>query len=110
MQSSNVFQRLKDLSVVSKVMTEMDRALGINDKVLAEYILSLAKKSKSVMEFEEKLKANGADFSAELTSSMYALITKMLPECFQVRAQYLEDERPLQLVENSQSSVVEGSK
>ena len=85
-------------------MSEMEKALGLSDKVLAEFVLELAKKSRTVMDFEDKLKANGADFSGELVSSMFALITKMLPECYQVRAQYLEDERPLLLVEKSRST------
>ena len=60
----------------------MDKALEIRDKVLAEFVLDLAKKSSTVMEFEKNLEENGAEFSIELISSMYALITKMLPECF----------------------------
>ena len=79
---SEIFKRFKDFSVISKLMDEMERSLEIRDKVLAEFVLALAKKSKTVMEFEEQLKANGADFSVELISNMFALITKMLPESF----------------------------
>ena len=68
--------------MIGKLMNEMERALEIRDKVLAEFVLDLAKNSKTVMEFEKQLEANGAEFSIELISSMYALITKMLPECF----------------------------
>jgi hypothetical protein len=63
-------------------MSEMDQALSIRDKVLAEFILNLAKRSTSVMHFEQLLEENEADFSIELISTMYALITKMLPEHF----------------------------
>ena len=79
---STLFNRFKDLSVISKLMNEMERALEIRDKVLAEFVLDLAKKSNTVMEFEKRLEDKGAEFSIELISSMYALITKMLPECF----------------------------
>ena len=81
-QNSALFNKFRDLSVISKLMNEMERALEIRDKVLAEFVLDLAKNSKTVMEFEKQLETNGAEFSVELISSMYALITKMLPECF----------------------------
>jgi len=35
------------------------------------------------MQFEQKLGESGAEFSVELISTMYALITKMMPECFE---------------------------
>ena len=79
---SEIFQRFKDLSVISKLLDEMERSLEIRDKVLAEFVLALAKKSKTVMEFEQQLEVNGAEFSVELVSNMFALITKMLPENF----------------------------
>lgn len=49
---SEIFKRFKDLSVISKLLDEMERSLEIRDKVLAEFVLALAKKSKTVMEFE----------------------------------------------------------
>ena len=69
--------------MVQKVMQEIERALEIRDKVLAEFVLALAKQSKTVMEFEERLGESGAEFSVELISTLYAIITKMLPECFE---------------------------
>ena len=80
--SSEIFKRFKDLQVIDRLMSEMDQSLQIRDKTLAEFILDLAKASTSVMNFEKKLEENGAEFSIELISTMYALITKMLPECF----------------------------
>jgi len=80
--TSLIFKRFKDLSVISKLLDEMEKSLDIRDKVLAEFVLALAKKSKTVMEFEKQLEQNGAEFSIDLISNMYALITKMLPECF----------------------------
>jgi hypothetical protein len=81
--NSVLFQKFKELSVIQRLLEEMDRALDIRDKVLAEFILDLAKSSTSVMKFEQKLADSGADFSSELVSTMFALITKMLPECFE---------------------------
>jgi len=83
MPNSSLFTKFKELSVLQRLLDEMDRALDIRDKVLAEFVLDLAKKSNSVMQFEKKLEDSGADFSAELVSAMYAMITKMMPECFE---------------------------
>jgi ATP-dependent RNA helicase DHX8/PRP22 len=64
-------------------MSEMDKSVGIKDKVLAEFVLDLAKRSRNVMEFEKLLDENGAEFSVELINTLFALITKMIPECFE---------------------------
>ena len=40
-------------------MGETERELGIKDKVLAEYILDLAKSSRGANQFHEKLNENG---------------------------------------------------
>ena len=81
--ASDLFKRFKELSVIQKILSELERSLDIRDKVLAEFVLSLAKQSNTVMIFEDKLQQSGAEFSVELISNMYAIITKMLPECFE---------------------------
>ena len=82
MKGSAIFNRFKDLLVINKIMDEIEVSLEIRDKTLSEFVLSLAKESKSVMQFEQKLDENGAEFSIELISTLYALITKMLPDNF----------------------------
>ena len=79
---SALFTKFKELSVLHRVLEEMDRAIDLRDKTLAEFVLDLAKKSQTVMQFEDKLTEAGAEFSIELISNLYAIITKMLPECF----------------------------
>lgn len=86
--SSDIFKRFKHLQVIDRLMTEMDSALQIRDKVLAEFVLDLAKKCKTVMQFETLLEQNGADFSIELISTIFALITKMLPEFFERKTNF----------------------
>jgi ATP-dependent RNA helicase DHX8/PRP22 len=87
MKRSNIFNKFKDLLVVGKIMDEVERSIDIRDKVLAEFVLDLAKRSKTVMDFETQLEDNGAEFSIELISTLYALITKMLPENFKRKPQ-----------------------
>jgi len=40
---STLFKKFKELSVVEKLLSEMERALDIRDKILAEFVLELAK-------------------------------------------------------------------
>ena len=79
---SESLKKLKEIPVVNKIVQELDRALEIKDKVLAEFILDLAKKSQNVKEFEQRLVENEAEFSIELVNSIYATVTRMLPEQF----------------------------
>ena len=57
-------------------MVEIDRELGMKNKELAEFVLHLAKQSKSVDAFSGSLEENGADFSIDLVNTLFALITK----------------------------------
>jgi len=68
-------------------MTELDRELSIKDKTLAEFVLNLAKQSKSVDHFLSELEDNGADFSIDLVNTLFALITR------QLKAQQSADQR-----------------
>uniref|UniRef100_A0A8C0EKL3 DEAH-box helicase 8 n=1 Tax=Bubo bubo TaxID=30461 RepID=A0A8C0EKL3_BUBBB len=50
-------------SLVSKVCTELDNHLGINDKDLAEFVISLAEKNTTFDTFKAVLLKNGAEFT-----------------------------------------------
>lgn len=60
----------------------MDRSLSLKDKTLAEFVLDLAKKSETVDIFQSSLEENGAEFEIELVNTIYAYVTKMLPDLF----------------------------
>nr|AAH73477.1 MGC80994 protein [Xenopus laevis] len=72
-------QKLEYLSLVSKVCTELDNHLGINDKDLAEFVISLAEKSTSFEIFKSALEKNGAEFTDSLISNLLRLIQTMRP-------------------------------
>ena len=57
------FQQLEHLSLVSKVCTELDNHLGLNDKDLAEFIIDLAEKNNTFETFKKALVDNEAEFS-----------------------------------------------
>jgi ATP-dependent RNA helicase DHX8/PRP22 len=74
--------KLKEIGVVNKLMTILDQQLGVKEKVLAEFILDLAKGSPNVDVFDKHLADKEADFPSSLVNSLYATITKMLPDHF----------------------------
>jgi ATP-dependent RNA helicase DHX8/PRP22 len=72
-------QSLEYLSLVSKICTELDNHLGVNDKDLAEFIIHMAQASNSYDLFRRKLSENDADFPDSFSSNLYRIIQKMLP-------------------------------
>ena len=73
-------QKLEYLSLVSKVCTELDNHLGLNDKDLAEFVINLAKKHKNLPKFAKALKKKGADFPETFIRNLFSLIYRMLPQ------------------------------
>uniref|UniRef100_A0A8C7YXA9 ATP-dependent RNA helicase DHX8 n=1 Tax=Oryzias sinensis TaxID=183150 RepID=A0A8C7YXA9_9TELE len=71
--------QLEYLSLVSKVCTELDNHLGINDKDLAEFVISLAEKQPAFDGFKAVLLENGAEFTDSLISNLLRLIQTMQP-------------------------------
>nr|CAB3237998.1 ATP-dependent RNA helicase DHX8-like [Phallusia mammillata] len=72
-------KQLEYLSLVSKVCTELDNHLGLNDKDLAEFIIRLAEKYPNIKKFSKALKKKGADFSDSLMENLLSLIKRMRP-------------------------------
>uniref|UniRef100_A0A3Q3VIY1 S1 motif domain-containing protein n=1 Tax=Mola mola TaxID=94237 RepID=A0A3Q3VIY1_MOLML len=66
-------KHLEYLSLVSKVCTELENHLGISEKVLAEFIITLAEKHRTFQEFKAVLCENGADFTDTLIGSLLRL-------------------------------------
>ena len=77
---SKHLQQIKDLVVIERILEQLDGQLGTSDKVLAEFLLAQAKQSKNAMDFEQKLAASGAP--ASLAETLFAIVTKLLPEHF----------------------------
>lgn len=71
--------KLEHLSLVSKVCTELDNHLGLNDKDLAEFIIDLARKNHTLEKFKTALEKNGADFPDSFASNLLRLIQHMMP-------------------------------
>ncbi|XP_038215388.1 ATP-dependent RNA helicase DHX8 [Zerene cesonia] len=71
--------KLEHLSLVSKVCTELDNHLGINDKDLAEFIIDLADKNPNFDGFKKSLIENGAEFSDSFMTNLLRIIQHMKP-------------------------------
>ncbi|XP_058984979.1 ATP-dependent RNA helicase DHX8 [Musca domestica] len=72
-------QKLEHLSLVSKLCTELDNHLGINDKDLAEFIIELESKNPTFEGFRKALVENGAEFPDSLISNLQRIIKLMKP-------------------------------
>ncbi|XP_034110682.1 ATP-dependent RNA helicase DHX8 [Drosophila albomicans] len=72
-------QQLEYLSLVSKICTELDNHLGINDKDLAEFIIDLEEKHRSYESFRKALLDNGAEFPDSLVQNLQRIINLMRP-------------------------------
>lgn len=72
-------QKLEHLSLVSKLCTELDNHLGINDKDLAEFIIELESKNPTFEGFRKALVDNGAEFPDSLINNLQRIIKLMKP-------------------------------
>lgn len=68
---------LDRLSLVAKICTELENHIGISDKTLSEFILSLYDSKLST--FTSRLTENGADFPGNFVTNLHRLISQMLP-------------------------------
>ncbi|KAK8641653.1 hypothetical protein V6N13_011037 [Hibiscus sabdariffa] len=73
--------KLKYLSVVSKVSSELESHVECADKVLAEFITDMGRYSGTVDEFDGKLKENGAELPDYFVRTLLTIIHAiLLPE------------------------------
>lgn len=75
----NEIEKLEHLSLVSKVCTELENHLGMNDKDLAEFIIHLSEKHNNLESFKKVLAENGAEFSDSFVANLLRIIQHMKP-------------------------------
>jgi ATP-dependent RNA helicase DHX8/PRP22 len=72
---------LEFLSLVSRITSELNNHVGINDKTLAEFVIDQHEKSGgTISDFKNALAALGADFPNSLVESVDRLIRTMHPK------------------------------
>lgn len=69
--------KLEHLSLVSKICTELDNHLGMNDKDLAEFIIDLAETHTKFDDFKKALIENGAEFPDSFIANLLRIIQLM---------------------------------
>lgn len=79
MAQSEIY-KLELLSLVSKITHEILNHIGIQDRVLAEFVISLHEESNSIDQFKSKLKEVGAEFPESFVLSLDRLILSMHPK------------------------------
>ncbi|RZF38410.1 hypothetical protein LSTR_LSTR006536 [Laodelphax striatellus] len=72
-------EKLEHLSLVSKVCTELENHLGLNDKDLAEFIIHLAEENDTFETYKAALIENGAEFSESFVANLLRIIQHMKP-------------------------------
>ena len=73
-------ESLELLSLVSKVTSELQNHLGINDKTLAEFVIAQHSKCPSLSDFTTQMAGMGAEFPQSLVESIDRLILTMHPK------------------------------
>ena len=68
------------LSLTSKVSSELQNHLGINEKTLAEFIIAQHSKCKTFDEFKSSLEQMGAEFPQSLVESIDRLVLARHPK------------------------------
>ncbi|KAI9444660.1 P-loop containing nucleoside triphosphate hydrolase protein [Lactarius indigo] len=71
---------LEFLSLVAKITQEIDNHTGLSDKTLAEFVIDLHDKSKTLADFKSKLKEVGADFPESFVENIDRLILTLHPK------------------------------
>lgn len=69
--------KLEHLSLVSKICTELDNHLGMNDKDLAEFIIDLAEENDTLESFKKALIEKGAEFPDSFIANLLRIIQLM---------------------------------
>ena len=91
-------ERLEKLSLVSKVCTELENHLGLNDKDLAEYVIHLAETNDTFDKFKKVLNEISGDeaFPDSFVANLLRIIQRMNPTVKKILcpALALPDEAP----------------
>ncbi|KAF5204866.1 Atp-dependent rna helicase dhx8 [Thalictrum thalictroides] len=73
-------QQLQYLSIVSKVLIELKSNVGdISDKVVAEFVTDICRKSNCIDEFDTKLKENDVVLADYVVRNLFIMIHTVLP-------------------------------
>lgn len=78
--AENDLYNLEVLSLVAKITQEIDNYTGINDKTVAEFVISLHDQSQSLADFKSNLGNVGAEFPDSFVDNVDRLILSLHPK------------------------------
>ncbi|KAG0702731.1 P-loop containing nucleoside triphosphate hydrolase protein [Suillus ampliporus] len=78
--AENDLYNLEVLSLVAKITQEIDNYTGINDKTLAEFVISLHDQSESLPDFKSRLSNAGAEFPDSFVENVDRLVLSLHPK------------------------------
>lgn len=73
--------QLKHYQLVSKILMELESHLGLSEKDLAEYIISMATDCTEAKDFHAKLSSE-EEFPAQLSDTLYKFIRLMTKKLY----------------------------
>ncbi|CAD6208284.1 GSCOCG00003292001-RA-CDS, partial [Cotesia congregata] len=79
MEPIDEIEKLEYLSLVSKICTELENHLGLNDKDLAEFIIHLATENPTSDGFKQALRDSGGELSDSFMDNLLRIIQHMKP-------------------------------
>ncbi|TMW55938.1 hypothetical protein Poli38472_008586 [Pythium oligandrum] len=71
--------KLQELSLISKVCTELENHLGMSDKTLAEFIVDMVRESPSSTKFLQQIKDQELPLPSALAENLYRIVNTMAP-------------------------------
>jgi ATP-dependent RNA helicase DHX8/PRP22 len=72
-------EKLQELSLVSKLCTELENHLGMSDKTLAEFIIHMVRESTSSKNFLSSIKEQELPLPTSLAENLYRIVNTMAP-------------------------------
>lgn len=73
-----ILQKLRHFQLVSKILTDLESHLGLSEKDLAEYIISVSAECKDAKDFHEALTSDEVEFPAQLSETLFKRIRLMM--------------------------------
>ncbi|KAJ0405555.1 hypothetical protein P43SY_009604 [Pythium insidiosum] len=78
-EASATMEKLQELSLISKVCTELENHLGMSDKDLAEFIIHLVRESATSAKFLQTIQARDLPLPSGLAENLFRIVNTMAP-------------------------------
>lgn len=101
----SAIQKLQYLSLINKIVNELDNHNEPKDKDLAEFLIHLYDNNPKLDQFKKALKENEADFDDILSSSLFNIIQLMRPSTLSKIKPKIVKEEPIKICDYKSSKI-----